>query len=127
MKNKVVIVDSDPDCLEIFCEFFQQQGFHVIKIENIRELLNFITLKTTDLIITDADFLFEENESFINFLEKKIQKIPVLFLTEKNKLKLLQNKIIIQQNRVIEKPVHFVNLLNSVNKMLNLNKISRKK
>jgi DNA-binding NtrC family response regulator len=127
MKNKVVIVDSDPDCLEIFCEFFQQQGFHVIKIENIRELLNFIKLKTTDLIITDADFLFEENESFINFVEQKIQKIPVLFLTEKNKLKLLKKKMIIQQNRVIEKPVHFVNLLNSVNKMLNLNKISRKK
>lgn len=118
MEKKIVIVDNDYDTLEIFGEFFEQQGFNVIKIQNISNLINFIENNSTDIIITNANILVNEHESFLKNLKDKIDKIPVLYLTEKNKLQLLESKMQVQEEQMIEKPVFFINLLESVNREL---------
>ena len=118
MKKNIVIVDNDKDCLEIFGEFFEQQGFNAIKISNASQLVQFIEGNQTDIIISDAEFLFGENENTVALIKEKIEKIPILYLTEKNKLKILENKMKIRHEKMIEKPVLFLNLLESVNREL---------
>ena len=118
MSKNIIIVDRDYDSLELFGEFFQQQGFNAIKISNIKDLLLFVESHQTDIIVSDPDFLIDEDNNYFDFVIKKLNKIPILYLTEKNKMKILENKMKIQKNHMIEKPVSFINLLEFVNQEL---------
>lgn len=119
MKKNIVVCEKDNNCLELFGEFFNQHGFNAITISSLNQLLHFIENNPTDVIISDADLFINESKKYINKLMEKINHIPVLYLSEKNKTRILKDDMKINHHRVIEKPVTFVALLESVYKELN--------
>ncbi|MBN2281865.1 MAG: response regulator [Candidatus Marinimicrobia bacterium] len=119
MSKKIVIYDKDPECLELFGELLTQQGYKVLTISNFDILLDFLNNNPADIIVSDAEILFHKNQSLLNQIKEKFNQVPVLYLSDKNQTKHLKNVLQIQQDRVIEKPVVFMNLIESVNREFN--------
>ncbi len=116
MSKKIIVYGKDFNCLELYGEFFHQNGFNAVTISNAKSLLEYFQDNNTDMIVSDADVLLYENEEVLDKLKDKVDKIPILYLSDKEKSKILEKVLKIKHERVIEKPVTFVKLLQSVHR-----------
>lgn len=116
MSKKIIVYGKDFNCLELYGEFFHQHGFNAVTISNAKSLLEYFQDNNTDMIVSDADVLLYENEEVLDKLKDKVDKIPILYLSDKEKSEILKKVLKIKHERVIEKPVTFVKLLQSVHR-----------
>jgi len=119
MSKNIIVYEKDNNCLELFGELLNQHGFNAIPISDIHHLFDFVENNPTDVIISDAEILFSISDVLVNRLKRILSKIPTLYLSDIHHSTHLKEKMKIRHDRVIEKPVAFVILLESVYRELN--------
>jgi len=81
MKNKLLLVDDDDLVLELYSEFFEQNGFDVQRSKTVNEAVRNVKKKTPDIILSDV--LMPRKNGFDLFEELKALSldIPFIFMT----------------------------------------------
>jgi diguanylate cyclase (GGDEF)-like protein len=87
-KEKVLIIDDDPDILDVL-ELTLSDNFTVISAKNGKEGLELVKSKAPDLVITDYNMPIMNGPEFCRNLRKDIllRHLPVIMLTGKGETK----------------------------------------
>ncbi|QAT17107.1 response regulator [Candidatus Velamenicoccus archaeovorus] len=82
-KQKLLIVDDEPDVLKLLGERLAKAGYEVIKASCGKEAVALAQKKTPDLIILDIAMPGMDGSEVAGILRKdaKTKDIPILFLT----------------------------------------------
>jgi len=120
--KKVVIVDDEPDLLEMIKLGVESAGHTVITATNGLEGLEKVRLNKPDLIISDVLMPVMDGYQFYKELKKNraTLNIPVLILTARGKME--DTFKVAGVDEFLTKPVKNQELLEKVNKLLNYTK-----
>jgi two-component system, OmpR family, alkaline phosphatase synthesis response regulator PhoP len=86
LKGNILIVDDDPDILELLKFHFSNRGFRVSSVDTGEQALKFLKTKMPDLIILDIMLPGINGLDLIKILMNNplTKNIPVIFLSAKN-------------------------------------------
>ena len=103
-KNKILIVDDDPD-IRLFLEFgLKKAGFEILQAANGAKALDILKEHTPDLIITDAMMPVLDGYGLIRAVKKETawSRIPMIMLTGRDSEKTTEGTL--QPEVYMEKP-----------------------
>jgi DNA-binding response OmpR family regulator len=85
MKNLVVIIDDEPDILELVSLHLKKAGFDAKGFLNAGEFFDFIAKNTPDLILLDLMLPDADGLDICKYLKKKdmLATVPIIMLTAK--------------------------------------------
>lgn len=83
MKALIVVVEDDPDLLELLEYKLAREGFDVIGFLNTKNVRRTLTEEPVDLIIMDRNLPDVEGSEYISMLRDQDMNIPVIFLSAK--------------------------------------------
>jgi CheY-like chemotaxis protein len=122
MKKHIMVVDDEPDIVELFKILLEKEGYEIISANSADECLQKLKKATPDLILLDImmsgmpvkEMLkrIMENEEWRNI---KIIYLTVVRMSEAEKSNLLQEANIVD---FIEKPFDITDLVRRVKKAL---------
>lgn len=121
----IIIIDDDPDIVDAIQLVLRSKGFAVVTASNPEDGFKMVKDKSPDLIILDV-MMQEQDDGF--FLAHKLRKekidTPILMLTSVSKTLGLDFKAgeMVPVNEFIEKPISPDLLLETVEKLLTVNK-----
>jgi DNA-binding response OmpR family regulator len=79
MDHEVVIVEDDPDILEVLVEMLEDGGFQPIAFRDARSALAYTMRRPPALIITDLVMAGMSGEQFIQYVRERCEpRIPIL-------------------------------------------------
>lgn len=120
MKRKIVIVDDDPDIINLLSYSFKKTGNHIHCFESPKEAFQFICNNKPDLIISDWMMPDLDGVQLCRLLsvDPELNQIPFIFLTCKDDR--LDKEIAWQAGATeyITKPVKIKVLIEKVEKLL---------
>ena len=79
--KQILIVDDDPDVLEVLKEIVKAYGFEVIAAATARDAIATLTRQTVDLIILDLAMPQISGDQFLEFIRKKGSATPVMVVS----------------------------------------------
>jgi PleD family two-component response regulator len=84
-KNKLLIVEDDPQTAEMLCTYFSSQGYQVSTVAWGRDAIEFCQDTVPDLIIEDIRLPDIDGYGVVGALRKNLRTshVPVVFLTER--------------------------------------------
>ncbi len=87
-KKKILIVDDDPDILDVLKITLEDMGCEVIEAHNGQEALGMIKKQPPDLLITDLKMPKMDGNALCKILKEDIlvQHMPIIMLTGKSEL-----------------------------------------
>jgi DNA-binding response OmpR family regulator len=120
-KQKLLIVDDEPDVLKLLGERLAKAGYDVIKASNGKEAIALAQKHMPDLIILDIAMPVMDGSEVANILraDAKTKGIPILFLTclfTKQEEKVCGH--LLGQNFFIAKPYDVDELLDEIGKRI---------
>ncbi len=127
MKNKnlsnLVIIDDDTDLLELLSSFFRQRGYNVFGYEDARVALSEIEAKkiSADVVISDFKLPVMSGLEFIKKIRSLNSNLPIILMTAQGSVELAVEAIETGAYDFVLKPLHFPQLLISVQRALFLN------
>ena len=127
MKNKnlsnLVIIDDDTDLLELLSSFFRQRGYNVFGYEDARVALSEIKAKkiSADVVISDFKLPVMSGLEFIKKIRSLNSNLPIILMTAQGSVELAVEAIETGAYDFVLKPLHFPQLLISVQRALFLN------
>jgi len=80
-KFRILIVDDEPDIVELTAGFFQRKGLQVTTADSGREALLKAHKNKFDLIISDVRMPNGSGIDLIQSLNEKAMQIPLIFVT----------------------------------------------
>jgi CheY-like chemotaxis protein len=88
MKKCILIVDDDPEILEMTGSFLRKRDYHVITADNGQTALDTARAQPPDLILTDVLMPHMDGYAFYKELKNddKLSHIPVLIITGRGKM-----------------------------------------
>ena len=126
MKNSptIMLIDDDIDLLELLTSFFKQRGYKVEAFSNAEEALIEVENKrlSPDVVISDLKL---PNMSGIDFI-KRIRKsftLPIILMTSEGSVEIAVEAIESGAYDFVLKPLHFPQLLISLQRALFLNQV----
>jgi DNA-binding NtrC family response regulator len=127
MKNKnlsnLVIIDDDTDLLDLLSSFFRQRGYNVFGYEDARVALSEIEAKkiSADVVISDLKLPVMSGLEFIKKIRSLNSNLPIILMTAQGSVELAVEAIETGAYDFVLKPLHFPQLLISVQRALFLN------
>jgi DNA-binding response OmpR family regulator len=119
MPKKILIAENDQDILFILTEIFNNAGFTV---ESLPEATSIVTRKKDwpDLFILDKDMPTIDGLAVCKYLRlnKQTKNTPIIMISAYHKLKRKAREAGV--NDFIEKPFDLSDLLNTVNKYIDI-------
>ena len=79
--QSILIVDDDPQILELMKESLEDLSFRVYEASNGQEALNFLIKNPVDCIITDISMPIMNGTDFIKTLQARLDFTPFFFIT----------------------------------------------
>jgi len=119
----IAVIDDDPDILDASSLVLKAKGYEVITADNPDDGYKMVIEKNPDLIILDV-MMIEPDDGF--FLAQKFRKenieIPIIMYTSVSKALGLEFAAgdMVPVDEFIEKPISPDNLINKVEKLLQL-------
>lgn len=125
LKPRILVIDDDLDTQDLITAFFKPKGFELELFDEGEKALREIEKKHTeyDAIITD---LMLPNMSGIELTKKVREKgidLPIILITANKTVEIAVEAIEAGAYDFVVKPLHFPQLLVSVERALHLNKI----
>lgn len=118
MKKKILVVDDEPDLLEVIGMRLEASGYAIITAFNGKEGLQKVKESSPDLIVTDV--LMPEMDGFEFYKELKKDEttsgIPILVLTARGKME--DSFKVMGADSFLPKPFSPEKLLSEVNRLL---------
>lgn len=126
LKNKILFIEDEIICQEVTSSYLKANGFEVCVYSDGLDALNDLQNKVIecDVILTD---LLLPSISGIQIIEKLRSigiKLPVIILTSSNEVELCHEAICAGAVDFLVKPVHFPQLLITIQRAIHAHKIS---
>lgn len=122
MKAKILIVDDDPDILEVTGKSLRNHDYEVVTADNGRLALDVINEEMPDLVLTDV--LMPEMDGFTLYKKLKnnslTNNIPVLIITGRGKME--DAFKVVGADGFLSKPFTSEDLINEIDHVINLAK-----
>ncbi len=129
MKTKklstLMIIDDDKDLLDLLCSFFKQRGYNVVTYEDARLALDDIESSkvAVDVVLSDFKLPVMSGVDFIKRIRKINLVLPIILMTAEGSLEVSLEAIEAGAYDFVLKPLHFPQLLISVQRALFLNQV----
>jgi len=123
--STLMIIDDDPDLLDLLCSFFKQRGYNVITYSDAREALDEIenSKVAPDVVLSDFKLPVMSGVDFIKRIRKINLVLPIILMTAEGSLEVSLEAIEAGAYDFVLKPLHFPQLLISVQRALFLNQV----
>lgn len=122
MKNKIMVVDDEPDTVSLVTELLKGEGYDVSSAKDGKDCLQKLKKITPDLILLDIMMpgmkpkeIIAEIAKMKNLSKVKISYFSVVEFPEKEKKDMFKEKMIVGY---IQKPFTNDDLLKTIKKML---------
>ena len=112
-KKGLLIVDDDPDILELLCELFEELGYHIMTASCGTSALRILEVKAVSLIISDWNMPFMGGEELYYELRRRGTQVKFIFFTARPFIK---NKGLSKEVPFFKKPHELLNLVAYVKK-----------
>lgn len=129
MKTKklstLMIIDDDKDLLDLLNSFFKQRGYNVVTYEDARLALDDIESSkvAVDVVLSDFKLPVMSGVDFIKRIRKINLVLPIILMTAEGSLEVSLEAIEAGAYDFVLKPLHFPQLLISVQRALFLNQV----
>lgn len=120
-----MIIDDDKDLLDLLNSFFKQRGYNVVTYEDAREALDDIESSkvSADVVLSDFKLPVMSGVDFIKRIRKINMVLPIILMTAEGSLEVSLEAIEAGAYDFVLKPLHFPQLLISVQRALFLNQV----
>lgn len=120
-----MIIDDDRDLLDLLCSFFKQRGYNVVTYEDARIALEEIESRKViaDVVLSDFKLPVMTGVDFIKRIRKLNLVLPIILMTAEGSLEVSLEAIEAGAYDFVLKPLHFPQLLISVQRALFLNQV----
>jgi two-component system, NtrC family, response regulator HydG len=127
LKNSPIItlIDDDLDLLDLLASFFKQRGYKVEAFKNAEEALIEIENNRLepDVVISDLKLPTMSGIDFIKRIRKNNSYLPIILMTSEGSLEIAVEAIESGAYDFVLKPLHFPQLLISLQRALFLNQV----
>ncbi len=114
-----MLIDDDPDVLDLLTAFFKPKGFKTVAIDSPEKALDHFTKnRNIDLVISDWKFLGMDGIELIQKLKEMEPTLPIILITSKNSSELAVNAVEAGAYDFLLKPLNFPQLMISVHRAL---------
>ena len=119
-KIKIIMIDDDPDALEITRARLEAKGFRFSGITDEVEGINAIRSDKPDIILLDIAMPRIDGYSLCRIIkgDKKLSRIPVIFITSKELISSVEKGFASGGDDYIIKPVDWDRLIEKIEKLL---------
>jgi two-component system response regulator HydG len=126
-KPKIMIVDDDEDTLDLVEAFFRPKGFEVLKYPDAEKALGDLVEKKLecDVVITDLMLPKLSGMDFTRALIARECDIPIILITANKSVENAIEAINVGAYDFVVKPLHFPQLLVSVQRALHFSRIKK--
>lgn len=123
--STLMIIDDDKDLLDLLNSFFKQRGYNVVTYEDAREALDDIESSkvSADVVLSDFKLPVMSGVDFIKRIRKINLVLPIILMTAEGSLEVSLEAIEAGAYDFVLKPLHFPQLLISVQRALFLNQV----
>ena len=80
-KEKILIVDDEPETLQLLKKFLNHEKYEVIEAINAEEALDILENREVNLVISDLRMPGMSGAEFINELREWDTELPVIFMS----------------------------------------------
>jgi CheY-like chemotaxis protein len=111
MKQKILIIDDEPDLLMYLKTFLEDQGYEVSCAEDVQSALQMLPREKPDLVCLDIMMPIKSGISFYEHLRQEglSQGIPVIIISGLNEETLKRSVQKLEAEGTIRKPYQFLN------------------
>jgi two-component system, NtrC family, response regulator HydG len=112
----LMIIDDDPDLLDLLNSFFKQRGYNVVTYDDARAALDDIERQkvAVDVVLSDFKLPVMSGVEFIKRIRKINTVLPIILMTAEGSLEVSLEAIEAGAYDFVLKPLHFPQLLISV-------------
>ncbi len=121
----ITLIDDDLDLLDLLTSFFKQRGYKVEAFSNAEEALIEIENNRLhpDVVISDLKLPTMSGIDFIKRMRKNNSSLPIILMTSEGSLEVAVEAIESGAYDFVLKPLHFPQLLISLQRALFLNQV----
>jgi two-component system response regulator HydG len=123
--STLMIIDDDPDLLDLLNSFFKQRGYNVVTYDDARAALDDIERERVivDVVLSDFKLPVMSGVEFIKRIRKINNVLPIILMTAEGSLEVSLDAIEAGAYDFVLKPLHFPQLLISVQRALFLTQV----
>ncbi len=130
MGKKVLLIDDDPNILNLLCNFLSMKGFEIEKAENGYFALKKIEAFKPDVILMDIMMPridgFELCEKIREMPDSALSRIPIIIISALNHLSDVKKALTSGANDYLVKPINLGNLLEKISRYIHFDLVVKK-
>lgn len=126
-KSQIVVVDDDPDIQDLISAYFKPRGFEIISFSDAESALK-ESIKTGDkwdVLLADLQLPKMSGIEFTVALKKRLPQLPIIVITTSKSAEIAVDAVQKGAYDFIVKPIHFPQLLVSVERALHINNLNQ--
>jgi two-component system response regulator HydG len=120
----LMLIDDDVDLIDVVEGFFRPRGYAIRKFEDAEHALADLKIFTPDVILTDLMLPNMDGIVFTERLKQLGHAVPIILMTAHKSVEIAVQAIEAGAYDFIVKPIHFPQLLVSVERALHLNRVN---
>lgn len=118
MKNKLLLVEDEPDLRLIVSEVLTDEGYEVLTASTGLEGLNMVKTEKPDIVVADVMMPVMDGFTMAKEIRKFNSNVPILFLTAKNTIDDIEEGFETGANDYLKKPFEFRELIVRIRALL---------
>ncbi len=120
MKAKILLVDDEPDVLDILSKRLEEEGFLTVRASDGNEGLRLTQEEKPDLVLLDVMMPNKDGFSMLRDLrlQEELRSIPVIMLSAKGGMDFLLESQRMGAMDYMIKPIDFAELLKYIHKYI---------
>jgi len=80
-KERILLVDDDPNILEVLCMRLESKGFEPFKVKSTEQALSRLKQERYDLVLTDLRMTGLDGMDLLEEIRRMDPELPVIILT----------------------------------------------
>jgi EAL domain-containing protein (putative c-di-GMP-specific phosphodiesterase class I)/CheY-like chemotaxis protein len=125
--GRVLIVDDEPDLLELYAHVLGQSGFETEQAPNGSEALRLVRAGSFDVVLSDINMPGMDGLSLLRLVRETDLDVPILLITGNPAIESAVQAVEYGALRYLIKPVDMMGLVRTVTEASRLGKIARLK
>lgn len=118
MKNKLLLVEDEPDLRLIVSEVLSDEEYEVLTASTGLEGLNMVKTEKPDIVVADVMMPVMDGFTMAKEIRKFNSNVPILFLTAKNTIDDIEEGFETGANDYLKKPFEFRELIVRIRALL---------
>lgn len=118
MKNKILLVEDEPDMALIVADTLRSEGYEVVVARDGASGLNKFTTEGADLVIADIMMRKMDGFEMARLIRRKSADIPIIFLTAKSGIDDVERGFDLGANDYLRKPFELRELMARIKALL---------